>query len=170
MNDFESVPVGTIADLERVKQARDEWKQASRDRRRERDSCAVRLDSCAVRLADARGQLDAALEREQALAAHVDQLKLALELAKNSHGKFLMSDPPQDAWKYHNVDHVIEQALAQTPATSLAHVKDKAQADFIDGLFKNHTEFAHPEAGHIVELLVRLEAGLRQQAKELSDD
>ena len=88
------------------------------------------------------------------LAAHVERIT---QYKKRLEAKQLM--PARLAG-------IIEEA----PASSLARVKDKAQADFIDGLFKNHTEFAHPEAGHIVELLVRLEAGLRQQANQLEKD
>jgi hypothetical protein len=44
-----------------------------------------------------------------------DAIKLAIEaikLARHSHGMALMSDPPQDAWKYHKVDEKLDSALA----------------------------------------------------------
>lgn len=34
-----------------------------------------------------------------------------LVLALNCHGKMLLSDPPQDAWKYHNVEARIRAVL-----------------------------------------------------------
>jgi hypothetical protein len=43
----------------------------------------------------------------------LDTLKLALEvleLAKNSHGRMLLSDPPQEAWKTYRVDDAIKQS------------------------------------------------------------
>jgi len=36
----------------------------------------------------------------------------ALRLAAMCHGRILLTDPPQDAWKYHGVDEAIRQALA----------------------------------------------------------
>jgi ribosomal protein S27AE len=53
-----------------------------------------------------------------------EALKLALEALESAvryHGIVLMSDPPQDAWKYHKVEDkadkaitAIKEALAQT--------------------------------------------------------
>ena len=43
--------------------------------------------------------------------AENERLREALELAFSCHGKVLMSDPPQDAWKFNRVDEVINAAL-----------------------------------------------------------
>ena len=43
--------------------------------------------------------------------AEIKRLREALKLALNSHGRMLMSDPPQDAWKFNRVDEVINAAL-----------------------------------------------------------
>jgi len=43
-----------------------------------------------------------------------DALQLALEaleLAKNSYGIMLLSDPPQDAWKTRQVDSALRKAI-----------------------------------------------------------
>ena len=47
----------------------------------------------------------------KALRRKNERLREALKLALNSHGRMLMSDPPQDAWKFHRVDEVIVAAL-----------------------------------------------------------
>jgi hypothetical protein len=52
---------------------------------------------------------------EQAVAPHREQVRVlveALELALSSHGVLLMSDPPQDAWKFRGVDAKLCAALA----------------------------------------------------------
>jgi len=66
--------------------------------------------------------IDALLETA---AAHIDaqdaKIKVlveALELARDSHGVFLTSCPPKDAWQYHNVDSVITAALAAAKETT----------------------------------------------------
>lgn len=102
------------------------------------------------------------IEERNALAAHVARLQEVGESLRESWDLNTILG----AEKRRSVEDW-DKARKEAAATSLARVKDKAQADFIDGLLKNHTEFAHPEAGPIVELMVRLEAGLRQQAKEL---
>ena len=43
----------------------------------------------------------------------------ALKLARSSHGMYLMSDPPQDAWKVHRVDSTIVEAI-ESLRTALA--------------------------------------------------
>ena len=55
-----------------------------------------------------------------------EALKLALEALEKAlryHGVMLLSDPPQDAWKYHRVEQTaheaitaIREALAEQPA------------------------------------------------------
>lgn len=61
---------------------------------------------------------DIGLIREEAFLTGVqhlrhenERLREALKLALNSHGRMLMSDPPQDAWKFNRVDEVINAAL-----------------------------------------------------------
>lgn len=61
---------------------------------------------------DVRDILDRVKAERTGLAAQVEHLKSVLQLAKNNHGASLMSDPPQDAWKYHKVDEVIANALS----------------------------------------------------------
>lgn len=51
-----------------------------------------------------------------------EQLEHALILAKSCHGKMLLTDPPQDAWKYHSVDEAIDEALS-VPASDTRAVK-----------------------------------------------
>ena len=48
----------------------------------------------------------------QALQSAVD----AMELALSSHNKVLTSDPPQSAWRYHNVSMKLQQAIAAARA------------------------------------------------------
>ena len=62
-------------------------------------------EALADRLDDERMNL---IER---LADENERLREALKLALNSHGRMLMSDPPQDAWKFNRVDEVIVAAL-----------------------------------------------------------
>jgi hypothetical protein len=55
----------------------------------------------------------------------VEAMKLALEaleLAKNSHGMMLLSDPPQEAWKTYRVDDAIKKSTtALRAAIEQAH-------------------------------------------------
>ena len=46
-------------------------------------------------------------KRKQALRTALN----ALNLAQGCHGVMLLSDPPKDAWKYHNVSTVIFDAI-----------------------------------------------------------
>ena len=50
------------------------------------------------------------------LADENERLREALKLALNSHGRMLMSDPPQDAWKFYRVNEVIAAALRREEA------------------------------------------------------
>ena len=45
------------------------------------------------------------------------ELVEALQLAIDSHGYLLMSDPPQDAWKSHKVESKARAALAKARGT-----------------------------------------------------
>jgi hypothetical protein len=55
----------------------------------------------------------------------IEAMKLALEaleLAKNSHGMMLLSDPPQEAWKTYRVDDAIKKSTtALRAAIEQAH-------------------------------------------------
>ena len=77
----------------------------------------------ALRLADAlrdglyllsseRDATEAALRR---LHAENERLREALKLALNSHGRMLLTDPPQDPWKVNRVDEVIRELLQEVP-------------------------------------------------------
>ena len=57
-------------------------------------------------------RVDAArLLREQ--HAEIERLREALKLALNSHGRMLLTDPPQDPWKVNRVDEVIRELLQE---------------------------------------------------------
>jgi regulator of replication initiation timing len=43
------------------------------------------------------------------------RLREALKLAFNSHGRMLLTDPPQDPWKVNRVDEVIRELLQEVP-------------------------------------------------------
>lgn len=47
--------------------------------------------------------------------AENERLREALKLALNSHGRMLLSDPPQDPWKVNRVDEVIRELLQEVP-------------------------------------------------------
>jgi len=71
----------------------------------------------ALRLAD---ELDwsakfKAAKELRRLHADNERLREALKLALNSHGRMLMSDPPQDPWKVNRVDEVIRELLQEVP-------------------------------------------------------
>lgn len=76
-------------------------------------------------------------EREAALAAHVEELISVLNLSKNSHGVFLMSDPPQDAWKKNKVDDAITNALKKEPPNILTCRDLLQRAEELESLAKN---------------------------------
>jgi hypothetical protein len=59
-------------------------------------------------------------KENQALAAHVERLIKACELARDNYGKMLLTDPPQEAWKANQVTTKLVDAIASTPRTSLA--------------------------------------------------
>ena len=43
------------------------------------------------------------------------RLREALKLALNSHGRMLLTDPPQDPWKVNRVDEIIRELLQEVP-------------------------------------------------------
>ena len=49
----------------------------------------------------------------KALKAENERLREALKLALNSHGRMLLTDPPQDPWKVNRVDEVIRELLQE---------------------------------------------------------
>ena len=51
----------------------------------------------------------------EALKAENERLRDALKLALNSHGRMLLTDPPQDPWKVNRVDEVIRELLQEVP-------------------------------------------------------
>ena len=63
-----------------------------------------------------RTELSQAARLLRRLHAENERLREALELAFSCHGKVLMSDPPQDAWKFHRVNEVIAAALRREEA------------------------------------------------------
>lgn len=72
-----------------------------------RDIGLARITDGMVETAD----IHAIVDRQEALRRQNERLREALELAFSCHGKVLMSDPPQDAWKFNRVDEVINAAL-----------------------------------------------------------
>ena len=60
-----------------------------------------------------RGHIDEMLAELRRLDALNAELVEALELARTSNGRMVMSDPPRDAWKYNRVDEAIREALAK---------------------------------------------------------
>lgn len=96
-------------------------------------------------------ELAAALEREQALVAHVDAIFTALNSTLNEYECCV------------RVAKVVEAG----PEVSVARLKDKAQYDLIDGLLLNHAQFRPESAGPIVELLLQIQEGLSPQAESV---
>lgn len=80
----------------------------------------------------------------------------ALESAVRYHGIMLMSDPPQDAWKYHRVENkadkaiaAIKEALAQPEQEPVAWAMLHDNGDFIDAInLEEHArvegQYKHP--------------------------
>ena len=58
-------------------------------------------------------ELDKAADELRRQHAEIERLREALKLALNSHGRMLMSDPPQDPWKVNRVDEVIRELLQE---------------------------------------------------------
>jgi hypothetical protein len=62
-----------------------------------------------------------------------EALRLALEtmnLANSSYDKMLLSDPPQSAWRYHNVDMKLREAI--TAIEAVLEAKDESWEKFCD--------------------------------------
>jgi hypothetical protein len=71
----------------------------------ETDECTI----CEMFSARTREERDA----NQRLIAAAPELLGALRLALESHGRMLMSDPPQDAWKAYGVEEKARAAIAK---------------------------------------------------------
>ena len=69
----------------------------------------VRMSQLAIKL---RAHL-AAPDDADALRRDNERLRDALKLALNSHGRMLLTDPPQDPWKVNRVDEVIRELLQE---------------------------------------------------------
>lgn len=68
------------------------------------------------------------------LTATVERLKKACELARDNHGKMLLTDPPQEAWKVNQVTARLVEAIAATPQQSLAgHDAEVARVAYKQG-------------------------------------
>lgn len=66
----------------------------------------------AAQVADDMGhQCDALQQRLTVADQRVDDLEGLLRDADSAHGNMLMSDPPQEAWKYHRISERIAAAL-----------------------------------------------------------
>lgn len=104
----------------------------------------------------------------------------ALESAKMNHGKMLLSDPPQEAWRFHRVDETLSDAitalraalaepeqepvvlnggrLTQYPDGSIG-VGTPAKPDQWQGLTEDEknamVEWAHPDIIEAIELKLR---------------
>ncbi len=79
----------------------------------------VRMSQLAIKL---RAHLAAPSEDIETLRRDAERLKAdnerlrdALKLALNSHGRMLLTDPPQDPWKVNRVDEVIRELLQEVP-------------------------------------------------------
>lgn len=88
----------------------------------------------------------------------------ALELALCSHGVMLLSDPPQDAWKYHGVEADANKAITAL-RTAIAEV-EKQDSDGIgwlrkDGGYFNPPTVHRPWVGLTGEETTAIELGLR---------
>ena len=60
----------------------------------------------------------------------IDAMKLAfvaLESAVRYHGMMLMSDPPQDAWKYHGVENKAGKAITAIEEVLAEHAMREVQ-------------------------------------------
>ena len=74
-----------------------------------------------------------------------EALKLALEALESAvryHGMMLMSDPPQDAWKYHGVENkagkaitAVKEALAEHAMQEVQRIGQEIEPDDIASIF-----------------------------------
>ena len=66
------------------------------------------------------------------MTTQTETLKLALEALEKAlryHGMMLLSDPPQDAWKYHRVEQTADEAITAIKAALEAHKALMSQSD-----------------------------------------
>ena len=60
----------------------------------------------------------------------IEAMKLALEALEKAlhyHGVMLLSDPPQDAWKYHRVEQTAHEAITAIKETLAEHAMREVQ-------------------------------------------
>ncbi|MDW0357752.1 hypothetical protein Q8G38_00315 [Halomonas venusta] len=115
-------------------------------------------------------ELMAALERERALTAHLEELKREIPKTQRQYRHNNDNSPslhnPDGGFVFGYCTKEVDRLLAlKIDTTCLARMKDKAQYDLIDGLLLNHTQFIPESAGPIVELLLQIQEGLRPQAE-----
>ncbi len=89
------------------------------------DTCVVKdwaYDRVVAERDDAQACLELSIGREDALQQRLtaadelaDLLLGLLREARQHHGVMLMSDPPQDAWKYHRMNERIDAVLNARP-------------------------------------------------------
>jgi len=75
---------------------------------------ALRVDAARM-IRDQRDEIERLKAENERLREKNERLREALKLALNSHGRMLMSDPPQDPWKVNRVDEVIRELLQEPP-------------------------------------------------------
>lgn len=61
---------------------------------------------------------DALQQRLTVAEQRAGELERLLRDAEDAHGKMLMSDPPQEAWKYHRISERISAALKPSESSS----------------------------------------------------
>jgi hypothetical protein len=97
-----------------------------------------------------------------------EALRLALEvmnLANSSYDKMLLSDPPQSAWRYHNVDMKLREAI--TAIEAVLEAKDEPWEKFCDSncVWTDHhpdCRLAKDEPDNSDELTIAYMSGLHR--------
>lgn len=120
-------------------------------------------------------ELMEALEREQALTAHLEALKCEIPKTQRQYRHNNDNSPslhnPDGGFVFGYCTKEVDRLLSfKTDTACLARLKDKAQYDLIDGLLLNHTQFIPESAGPIVELLLQIQDGLRPQAESAKQE
>lgn len=120
-------------------------------------------------------ELMEALEREQALTAHLEALKCEIPKTQRQYRHNNDNSPslhnPDGGFVFGYCTKEVDRLLSfKTDTACLARLKDKAQYDLIDGLLLNHTQFIPESAGPIVELLLQIQEGLRPQAESAKQE
>lgn len=100
-----------LADRDRLQRENDNLRQIERNVQAVREKEHQRANAAEAerdRLAAEVARLMEALDAERGVS---DALAEAAGLALRSHGCILLSDPPQDPWKFHRVSARLEQAI-----------------------------------------------------------